>query len=244
MCVHYTFADAHQRDYYVRVVEDAVAGSSLAAHDASLAAMEYLQTGARRRRRVVAAETSGRMARAVAGSAVPVRQDRTTVHPQATPRADPSRSSRVARRSEQPCPCPPPPGRGAGGAPCRRRPSRSLARRVRRWRRTAAGPAATVSAPTDKVLRLSFLQDPGQPPDPDIYYAGQGLLLTTNMYEGLLQYKSGTATPTIEPLLAEKWKVSKDNKTYDFVLRKGVIFHDGTRSTATPSRPRSTAGSR
>src|SRR5258707_273509 len=37
------------------------------------------------------------------------------------------------------------------------------------------------AAPTDKVLHLSFLQDPGQPPDPDVYYAGQGLLLTTNL---------------------------------------------------------------
>lgn len=49
VCVHYTFVDGHQRDYYVRVVEDAVGGSSLAAHDAALAAMEYLQAGARRR---------------------------------------------------------------------------------------------------------------------------------------------------------------------------------------------------
>lgn len=48
VCVHYTFADAHQRDYYVRVVEDCVAGSSLARHEASLDAMEYLQAGARR----------------------------------------------------------------------------------------------------------------------------------------------------------------------------------------------------
>jgi nicotinamidase-related amidase len=48
VCVHYTFADAHQRDFYTRVVEDCVAGSSLAAHSASLAAMEYLQAGARR----------------------------------------------------------------------------------------------------------------------------------------------------------------------------------------------------
>jgi nicotinamidase-related amidase len=48
VCVHYTFADAHQRDYYVRVVEDCVAGSSQARHDASLDAMEYLQAGARR----------------------------------------------------------------------------------------------------------------------------------------------------------------------------------------------------
>ena len=48
VCVHYTFVDAHQGDYYTRVVEDCVIGSSFAAHDASLAAMEYLQTGARR----------------------------------------------------------------------------------------------------------------------------------------------------------------------------------------------------
>ena len=48
VCVHYTFVDGHQHDYYVRVVEDCVLGSSQAAHDASLAAMEYLQAGARR----------------------------------------------------------------------------------------------------------------------------------------------------------------------------------------------------
>ena len=47
VCVHYTFADGHQGDYYCRVIEDAVGGSSVAAHDASLNAMEYLQTGAR-----------------------------------------------------------------------------------------------------------------------------------------------------------------------------------------------------
>jgi nicotinamidase-related amidase len=48
VCVHYTFADAHQRDYYVRVVTDCVGGSSQYLHDAALAAMEYLQTGAKR----------------------------------------------------------------------------------------------------------------------------------------------------------------------------------------------------
>lgn len=47
VCVHYTFVDAHQHDYFCRVVEDCVAGSSQEAHDAALAAMEYLQTGAR-----------------------------------------------------------------------------------------------------------------------------------------------------------------------------------------------------
>ena len=48
VCVHYTFADAHQRDFYVRVVTDCVGGSSQYLHDAALAAMEYLQTGAMR----------------------------------------------------------------------------------------------------------------------------------------------------------------------------------------------------
>ena len=48
VCVHYTFVDGHQHDYFVRVVEDVVAGSSIEAHDAALNAMEYLQTGARR----------------------------------------------------------------------------------------------------------------------------------------------------------------------------------------------------
>ena len=50
VCVHYTFVDAHQRDYFVRVVEDCVAGSSFRAHEGALEAMEYLQTGARRSR--------------------------------------------------------------------------------------------------------------------------------------------------------------------------------------------------
>ena len=48
VCVHYTFVDAHQSDYFCRVIEDCVAGSSLDAHEAALRAMEYLQTGARR----------------------------------------------------------------------------------------------------------------------------------------------------------------------------------------------------
>ncbi|MCW2755095.1 MAG: transporter substrate-binding protein [Marmoricola sp.] len=101
----------------------------------------------------------------------------------------------------------------------------------------AGGGTAASTAPTDHVLHLSFLQDPGQPPDPDIYYAGQGLILTTNAYEGLLTYKGGTATPTLEPSLATSWTASKDNKTYTFELRKGVTFHDGTPFTSAAVKP-------
>lgn len=46
VCVHYTFVDAHQHDYYCRVISDSVGGTSDAAHQASLNAMEYLQAGA------------------------------------------------------------------------------------------------------------------------------------------------------------------------------------------------------
>jgi len=45
VCVHYTFADAHQHDYRCHVVTDCVGGSSLQAHEAALAAMKYLQRG-------------------------------------------------------------------------------------------------------------------------------------------------------------------------------------------------------
>ncbi|MFE4463032.1 ABC transporter substrate-binding protein, partial [Nocardia tengchongensis] len=88
------------------------------------------------------------------------------------------------------------------------------------------------AAPTDKVLHLSFLQDPGQPPDPDVYYAGQGLLLTTNIYEGLLQFAPGTDKAQLQPLLATSWTASPDNKVFTFALRQGVKFHDGTPFTA------------
>ncbi|MDA5564213.1 cysteine hydrolase [Cobetia sp. MMG027] len=48
VCVHYTFVDGHQGDYFCRVAEDCVAGSSQRAHEGALEAMEYLQRGARR----------------------------------------------------------------------------------------------------------------------------------------------------------------------------------------------------
>ncbi|WP_299500070.1 cysteine hydrolase [uncultured Roseobacter sp.] len=46
VCVHYSFVDGHQHDYYCRVVADSVGGTSPEAHQASLNAMEYLQVGA------------------------------------------------------------------------------------------------------------------------------------------------------------------------------------------------------
>ena len=36
----------------------------------------------------------------------------------------------------------------------------------------------------------------------------------------------------IKPLLAKKWDISEDGKTYTFHLREDVTFHDGTRFDA------------
>src|SRR3984957_3359519 len=98
--------------------------------------------------------------------------------------------------------------------------------------RSGSGGGTQNGAATDKVLHLSFLQDPGQPPDPDVYYAGQGLLLTTNLYEGLLQYKGGEAKAELAPLLATDYTASPDNKVFTFKLRQGVKFHDETPFTS------------
>lgn len=52
VCVHYTCVDAHQHDYAIKVVRDGVSGSSEEAHQASLRALDYLQSDS-----VVTAET-------------------------------------------------------------------------------------------------------------------------------------------------------------------------------------------
>ncbi len=46
VCVHYTAVDAHQNDYYFKVVTDACAGSDPEAHQYALRAMKYLQKDA------------------------------------------------------------------------------------------------------------------------------------------------------------------------------------------------------
>ena len=94
-----------------------------------------------------------------------------------------------------------------------------------------AGPVATAAAPTNGVLKLGFNADPGQPPDPDVYYAGNGLALTTNLYEGLVRYSDGAAA-TVIPDLATSWSVNAAHTVYTFHLRHGVTFHDGTPFTS------------
>ena len=53
--------------------------------------------------------------------------------------------------------------------------------------------------------------------------------LLYNVYEGLVRLDD---SGKIVPLLAEKYDVSSDNKTYTFTLRQGVKFSDGAAFTA------------
>jgi peptide/nickel transport system substrate-binding protein len=96
----------------------------------------------------------------------------------------------------------------------------------------AASTSTATSFPTSHTLNLSFLQDPGQPPDPDVFYGGEGLLLTRDTYQGLVQYATNTTSGKIIPQLATSWQISPDKLTYTFQLRQGVLFHDGTPFTS------------
>src|SRR5690242_10832780 len=97
---------------------------------------------------------------------------------------------------------------------------------------SSQGSAGGKAAPTDGKLTVGLLGDIGQPPDPDIYYANNGLAIVLNAYEGLVQYKNNVDTVQIAPRLATSWKVSPDKRVYTFNLRKGVKFHDGTKFTS------------
>ncbi|WP_146341293.1 ABC transporter substrate-binding protein [Nesterenkonia sp. NBAIMH1] len=100
---------------------------------------------------------------------------------------------------------------------------------------TAEGDTAQAAQepPEDGVLRLGVLDDIGQPPDPDIYYSGNGLALTTNLYEGLVRYEPGNHDEaTVIPLLAEEWEINDEFTEFTFQLREGVTFHDGAEFNA------------
>ena len=51
-----------------------------------------------------------------------------------------------------------------------------------------------------------------------------------NLFDGLVE-DNGETTVT-EPALAESWTTSKDGRTWTFVLRKGLVWDDGTPFTA------------
>ncbi|MBF2001723.1 MAG: ABC transporter substrate-binding protein [Synechococcales cyanobacterium M58_A2018_015] len=55
---------------------------------------------------------------------------------------------------------------------------------------------------------------------------GNSIYVQQQIYDRLLDYKPGTTD--LEPALATEWSSPDDGKTWEFKLREGVTFHDGT----------------
>ncbi|ONH31856.1 ABC transporter substrate-binding protein [Pseudofrankia asymbiotica] len=96
---------------------------------------------------------------------------------------------------------------------------------------------STSAPPADGTLTVGLLGDIGMPPDPAIFYAGNGIAIMKNVYDGLVTYENNTDQVTIAPQLATSWEVSDDKLTYTFHLREGVTFHDGTPFTSAAVMP-------
>lgn len=94
----------------------------------------------------------------------------------------------------------------------------------------AVGAVGVGHAAAPTTLRLGYYEDI-QSPDPDIQYDIPGLELVNNVYEGLVRYPYGNSTK-ITPWLATSWQISPNKTVYTFQLRRGVVFHDGTRFNA------------
>lgn len=101
---------------------------------------------------------------------------------------------------------------------------------------TEAAPAATNTtassntgnAPTMKDASTLVIGAGGdaQTMDPAWAYDTASAAVIYNVYESLLFMKRDKTSEFV-PMLATKWDISSDGKTYTFTIRKGVKFHEG-----------------
>jgi peptide/nickel transport system substrate-binding protein len=83
--------------------------------------------------------------------------------------------------------------------------------------------APTAQSRKDAVVLAMTLEPPGLDPTAGAASA-IAEIVQYNVFETLTKINSDG---TVSPLLAEKWEVSPDLKTYTFMLRKGVKFQNG-----------------
>jgi len=90
------------------------------------------------------------------------------------------------------------------------------------------GPTARAMAPADTLV-IGKTQDP-QTLDPAVTMDNNDWTVTYPCYQRLMRYKvvKGVGSTSVEGDLAESWKVAKGNLVWDFKLRKGQKFDDGT----------------
>lgn len=94
-----------------------------------------------------------------------------------------------------------------------------------------SGAQATASGQSgsNKTLIVGQIAEP-KSLDPAAVTAVNDFRILVNIYDGLVEYKSGTLQ--VEPALAKSWTVSDDGTVYTFKLRNNVYFHDGSRFNA------------
>jgi len=92
---------------------------------------------------------------------------------------------------------------------------------------TAATPVAAQTA--KDVLVIGKAADP-QTIDPAVTMDNNDWTISYHAYQRLVRYKTvnGKGSAEVEPELAESWTTSKDGLTWDFKLKAGNKFDDGT----------------
>jgi ABC-type transport system substrate-binding protein len=87
------------------------------------------------------------------------------------------------------------------------------------------------SAKRGGVLRYGLLSAPAHF---DVHQSGTVSNIGTQgcMYDNLIRRDPRDSGQSIIPDLAHSWEITQDGKTYTFLLRKGVKFHDGGDLTA------------
>jgi peptide/nickel transport system substrate-binding protein len=90
---------------------------------------------------------------------------------------------------------------------------------------TLSGCTNTTPPVTEKVLIFGCSGDADKL-DPADVTDQESTARTDSIFEGLVEYKTGTTE--IQPCLATSWDISPDGKNITFNLRQGVKFHDGT----------------
>src|SRR3984957_9240277 len=73
-----------------------------------------------------------------------------------------------------------------------------------------------------------------RPPHFDVHQSGtiNSLGAQGCMFDNLIRRDPRNSGHTIIPDLAHSWDIAKDGKTYTFMLRQGVHFHDGAELTS------------
>src|SRR6516225_7803581 len=81
------------------------------------------------------------------------------------------------------------------------------------------------------VLRFGITM---RPPHFDVHQSGTINNIGSQgcMFDNLVRRDPRDSGKTIIPDLAHSWEIAKDNKTYTFHLREGVVFHDAAEFTS------------